>query len=146
MLKPSSLFALSLVVALGLGACQKKEAPKPAAPAAPAGVSVSAVTLGNAIGADKKVTAPAESFAKTDTIYAAVETQGAGQATLKARWTYHKGDKAAVVSEAEQTIAPSGPAVSEFHVSKPDGWPAGDYQVEILLNGASAATKKFTVK
>jgi hypothetical protein len=144
MFKHASLIALSLVVALGLGACQKKEAPKPAA--APAGVSVSAITLGNAVGADKKVTAAMESFAKTDTVYAAVETQGAGQATLKARWTFHKGDKSAEVNQSEQTIAPTGPAVSEFHISKPDGWPAGDYQVEVSLNGASAGVKKFTVK
>lgn len=145
MLKRTSLFMLSMLLVLGMVACQKKEAPKPAA-APPAGVSVSAITLGNAIGADKKVTAPGDSFAKSDTIYAAVETQGAGTATLAAKWTYHKGDKVADVSASEQTIMPSGPAVSEFHISKPDGWPQGDYQVEVLLNGASAGVKKFTVK
>jgi hypothetical protein len=147
MLKRSSLFALSILIVLGVAACQKKEAPKPAAaPPAPAGVSVSAITLGNAIGADKKVTAPGDSFAKSDTIYAVVETQGAGTATLTAKWTYHKGDKVADVSASEQTVTPTGPAVSEFHISKPDGWPQGDYQVEVSLNGASAGVKKFTVK
>jgi hypothetical protein len=145
MLKRSSLLVLSMLVVLGVAACQKKETAKPAA-APPAGVSVSAITLGNAIGADKKVTAPGDSFAKSDTIYAVVETQGAGTATLTAKWTYHKGDKVADVSSSEQNIAPTGPAVSEFHVGKPDGWPQGDYQVEVSLNGASAGAKKFTVK
>ena len=37
------------------------------------------------------------------------------------------------------------PATSEFHISKPDGWPAGDYQVEISINDKPAGTKKFTV-
>jgi hypothetical protein len=31
-------------------------------------------------------------------------------------------------------------------VSKPDGWPAGDYEVEVMLDGKSVGTKKLTVK
>ena len=75
---------LAVLLALTMSACSKKPAP----PATPAVVTVKAVTVGKAIGADKRVTAPASSFAKTDTIYAAVETDGSGTATLKAKWTY----------------------------------------------------------
>lgn len=143
---------------LGFAGCKKEEPPPPppppAAPApapkveapAPAPVSVGAITLGKAIGADKKVTAATETFAKGDTIYAAVETAGTGNATIKAKWTYHKGDKAADVSEATETIAATGPAVSAFNISKPSGWPPGDYQVEIFLGDKSVGAKKFTVK
>jgi hypothetical protein len=140
----NALTALGLALALGLtvSACSKK----PAAPAAPAAVSVKAVTVGKAIGADKRVTAPASSFAKSDTIYASVETDGTGTANLKAKWTFHKGDKVALVNENAQTVVATGPAVTEFHISKPDGWPAGDYQVEVFLNDASARTQKFTVQ
>jgi len=35
--------------------------------------------------------------------------------------------------------------VTEFHISKPGGWPEGDYKVEVMLNGASAGTKSFKV-
>lgn len=134
--------ALAVLFAAALFACGKKEAPA----TAPAAVSVTAVTLGNAIGADKRVSAPSDSFAKNDTIYAAVETAGSGNATLRAKWTYHKGDKTAVVNENSQTLVATGPAVTEFHISKPDGWPAGDYQVEVFLNDASAGARKFAVK
>lgn len=147
-------FMLAAMVAVTISACGKKEEPRPATatpaapaqPAQPAVVAVTNVSLGNAIGADKRVTAPLNAFAKTDTIYAAVETQGSGTATLKAKWTYHRDDKVAMVNESSQTISPSGPAVSEFHISKPDGWPAGDYQVEITQDGKSFGSKKFTVK
>lgn len=146
--------SLALLLALAIVACGKKESPPPAAPpatqatqpAAPAEVSVSAVKLGNAIEADKRVTAPSTNFAKTDTIYAVVETQGSGTMTLKAKWTFHKDDKVATVNENSQTIAASGPAVNEFHVSMPAGWPAGDYQVEIFANDKSVGVNKFTVK
>lgn len=150
--------ALVLGIGAGLSGC-KKEAPPPppppvaapapkveAPPPAPVGVSVGAITLGKAIGADKKVTAAADTFAKNDTIYASVETAGSGKADLKAKWTFHKGDKTADVSEASETVNATGPAVTAFNVSKPTGWPPGDYQVEISLNGKSAGVKKFTVK
>jgi hypothetical protein len=153
------LFALFTAALLALNACGKKEeAPKPeAAPAPapapapvpappPAGVTVGTVSLGNAIGADKKVTQASEAFGKKDTIYASVDTTGAGTATLKAKWTYRKGTQEAVVKEDTQTINATGPATSEFHISKPDGWPAGDYQVEIFVDDKSAGTKAFTVK
>jgi hypothetical protein len=150
------IYALGMMAALvvALGACNKKEeAPKPQPTPAPAptttsapGVSVLAVTVGNAIGADKKVAQAANSFAKKDTIYASVDTTGSGSATLKAKWTYRADGKVAVVKEDSQTINPTGPSSSEFHVSKPDGWPAGDYQVEIFADDKPAGSKSFTVK
>ena len=124
-----------------------KQAPQvQAPPPAPDVVSVANISLGKALGPDKKVAAATDTFAKGDTIYAVVETTGSGKATLKARWTYHKGDKTAPVSEDSKTISASGPAATEFHVSKPDGWPLGDYQVEISLDDKSVGTKKFVVK
>jgi hypothetical protein len=148
--RPLASLAVALAAAVLLVvACGRKteEAPAPAPappPAAPQGVTVATVELGNSIGADKRVTAPATTFAPADTIYASVDTTGsAPSATLAARWTYEDGQ---VVNESSQTIAPTGPATTEFHISKPDGWPAGSYKVEILLNGTSATSKSFTVQ
>jgi len=155
-MKSKILFTLFVSAALALSACGKKEEPKSAptpapAPApvpapAPAGIAVSGMTVGKSIGADKKVTAATEAFAKDDTMYVSVATTGSGTAKLDAKWTYRKGDKVAVVKEDSMTINASGPATNEFHVSKPDGWPAGDYEVEVMLDGKSAGSKKFTVK
>ena len=152
------IYILGMLAALilALNACGKKEeTPKPqsipaptqtSAPAPVAGVTVLTITLGNAIGADKKVAQAADSFGKKDTIYASVNTTGAGTATLKAKWTYRTTGQEATVKEDTQTIAPTGPASHEFHVSKPDGWPAGNYQVEIFVTDKSAGTKTFAVK
>lgn len=148
--KTIRLLALA-VVAVGLVACQKEPPPTPApktsAPAqAPAAVSVSSATLGSAVGADKKVTQAKESFAKDDTIYVSVDTAGSGTADLKTRWTYTHEGKAVPVKEDTQTIVATGPSTTEFHVSKPDGWPVGEYQVEVLLGDQAVQTKKFSVK
>lgn len=146
---------LMLALTVGVFGC-KNEAPPPApapapqaqvqTPSAPAPVAVANVALGKALGPDKKIASPTDAFAKDDTIYAVVETTGTGTATLRAKWTYHRGDQTAAVNESSQTISASGPAASEFHISKPDGWPTGDYQVEISLNDKPVSTKKFVVK
>jgi hypothetical protein len=138
--------------------CKKEDSPPPPRATAPApapqaqtpppaaaAVSVANISLGKELGPDRKVAAATDTFGKGDTIYAVVETAGSGNATLKARWTYHKGDQSVPVSEDSKTINATGPAASEFHVSKPDGWPTGSYQVEISLNDQSVGTKKFMV-
>lgn len=155
---PFSLIAVALAGSLVLAACGKKEeAPPPApvvttpapAPApvmtpAPAVVAVASVDLGTGVGPDQKVTSPTTTFGPKDTIYAAVSTTGTSpSATLNAKWTYQDGQ---TVNDSSQTIAPSGPAVTTFHISKPDGWPAGNYKVEIALNGSPVASKDFSVK
>lgn len=105
-------------------------------------LDVSNVALGRSIGADKKVIEEIGNFAPGDTIYASVETEGAGSGTLAARWTFEDGQ---VVDESSHPIG-GGAQVSEFHVSKPDGWPVGHYEVVILLNGQEADRKGFDVE
>ena len=150
-------YLATAVLALGLAACKKDPppapppttsapAPAPAPAPAAAAVTVSSATLGSAVGADKKVTQAKDSFAKGDTIYVAVDTTGSGTATVKSRWTYRGSGGAVAVKEETQTIQATGPATTEFHVSKPDGWPVGDYQVEILVNDQVVQTKKYNVK
>jgi hypothetical protein len=151
----TSVLILTACLTFGLlAACQKNETPKPAPPAAapapqaaaPApqpAFRVTRVDLGNAIGADKKVAAPSLSFKPSDTIYASILSEGvAPNAALAVRWTFEDGQ---LVSESTQNIAPNGPAVTEFHIAKPDGWPAGKYKVEVSANGTPAQALQFTV-
>jgi hypothetical protein len=108
-------------------------------------LTVGTIQLGKSIGPDKKVTAPSETFGKTDTIYASVDTSGSGSGMLKARWTFQQGGKIVVVNEETHSITPTGPATTEFHIQKPDGWPAGDYQLEVFLDDRSMGVKTFKV-
>lgn len=141
-------------LAIALAACGKKDeppktttAPTPPAtmPAPAAGIAVSSVAVGKAIGPDKKIQGAAGTIAPQDTIYVSIDTTGSGEATLKSRWTYLKDGKTTLVKEDTQKVSTSGPATHEFHISKPDGWPKGDYQVELFVNDAPAGTRRFTV-
>jgi hypothetical protein len=129
-------------------------APQPAAPAPPsapaaapvATAAITSATLGNAINADKRVTAATDTFRPADTIFVTVETSGSSGAILTARWTFYADGQATRVNEETQKVPPGGPSVTEFHIRKPDGWPRGDYQVVVLVNDEVSVTKKFSVK
>ncbi len=152
----SLAIAAALLATVALAGCKKKEdaamttppASEPATPAtmpapapAPTPATVVSVDLGNAVGADNKVTMAATSFATKDTIHASVATDGAG-GKLNAKWTYQDGQ---TVDSQDKDVA-SGPQVTDFSISKPDGWPAGKYKVEISLDGNVVQSRDFEVK
>lgn len=146
--------AAALVASLALAGCKKKEetvvtTPPPAAaepmplPAAMP-VSVTSVDLGNAVGADNKVSSMMSTFGTKDTIYTSVMTDGtATNAPLMVMWTYQDGQE---VGTETKTLNTTGPTVTEFHASKPSGWPTGKYKVEVMLNGVTAQSRDFEVK
>jgi hypothetical protein len=138
---------LSGLLAVGTAACQRSGSETTTTGTTAdqnAPVQVASLEVGKHIGNDNQVTEPTDAFAPNETVYASVVTNGsASTAELKTRWTYQDGQ---VVDEVSRTIAPSGGATTEFHVSKPDGLPVGKYRVEVFLNGAPAASKEFEVK
>jgi hypothetical protein len=112
----------------------------PPAPAPATALTVTTLDLGNAIGADNHIAAPMTSFGTKDTIHASVATDGPG-GNLTAKWTM--GDK--VVDTQDKTVA-AGPQVTEFSISKPDGWPAGHYTLQVSANGNVLQSRDFDVK
>lgn len=139
---------LALVfVALVLAACGNDDAAETTTPRetdTAQSLTVTDVNLGSSINSDRSVSASTSDFAPTDTIYASVETEGTGSgATLTARWLYEDGQ---VVDESSQTISPSGAATTEFHISMPNGFPAGEYTLEILLNNERVETESFEIE
>jgi hypothetical protein len=109
-------------------------------------VRVTDVDLGTAVGPDNRVTAAnvTDTFRPTDMIYASVATDGAASgSSLTARWTYEDGQ---VVDETTETLTAAGPSVTQFHIMKPDGFPTGSYQLEILVDGRSVERKDFAVR
>ncbi len=162
------ILAVSVVAALALSACNKADdsastsgmppsamtAAPPMTPAAPStsmgmgntnasAITVSSVELGSSVDANNHIANAGSSFAPKDSIYAAVMTSGSGTAKLDARWTFQDGQ---VVHEDSKTLDTSGDHATTFMISKPTGFPPGNYKVEISLNGNVASSKDFSVK
>jgi hypothetical protein len=131
--------SLFVAAALAVAACGPKQASGGTA------VKVTNVDLGRSLKPDLKIDDNATTFKPTDVIYASVETKGTGPATLATRWTYQDNQ---TVNESSRTISPNGddPVRTEFHISKPEGFPEGKYHLVVLINGTTAGTKDFEVK
>lgn len=159
---PHLLLAAALATA-AIAGCKKKEdvavTTPPATPAtmampAPAPMptattTVTSVDLGTAVGPDMKVTAPASTFKPKDTIIAAVSTSTSDPAasvpgTLGVKWTHV--DSSQTVHEESKDVNFSGMGVTDFQISKPDGWPTGKYKVEVSLDGNVVQSRDFEVK
>lgn len=146
-----------LIGGVALVGCKKKEdvavvppvvtdpmvMPDPA-PMPTSDFAVSSIDLGNSVGADMRVAMPATTFAPKDTIHASVATTGAASnASVTGKWLYQDGQ---TVHEDPKTVTTTGPATHDFSVSKPDGFPAGNYKFELWVNGALAQTREFAVQ
>jgi hypothetical protein len=148
----ATLVAAVLAGAVALTGCKKAEAPAPTPTAAPVeptavpapAVSVTDLSLGKSVGADKKVQTPTDTFSPKDTIFAAVTTAGSAQSSvISVKWTFGDGQ---TVKEDSKTITPTGPAVTEFSIQKPTGWPKGNYKVELTVDGKPGPSKSFKVQ
>ena len=106
-------------------------------------VSFSSLEVGSSVDANHKIVAAGTSFAPKDTIYASVETMGPGHATLTARWLDPAGR---TVHEDSKELDAMGPATTAFMISQPDGFPEGNYKIDISLDGRAVASKDFSVK
>jgi hypothetical protein len=151
---------LVLAGAFALAACNKPApapapvapppAPAPAAPppppsAPPPAAQVSAVLLGNAVGADGKITSAVGTFGTKDTIYASVTVNTTQpNVTLGMRWKFQDGQ---TVADNAKTVASANQSnVIEDKLSKPSGWPVGNYTLEVTNDGKTLSTTTFQVK
>ncbi len=149
---------------VALVACKRDQpvpetAPAPAAAPAPAqtpapavpepvvmGISVTEVQPARIPDGNAEAAEPTDVFSPQDALAVLVFTEGAGEAELAARWTFDNGDEQIDVHSESHGIQTDGPSIHQFRINKPDGFPVGAYQVEILLDGVPAMTRDLTVQ
>jgi hypothetical protein len=105
---------------------------------------VVSVLLGNAVDAEHVVLTDTRSLGAKQPIYASVLSIGAHQGlNISADWIAPDGHSFA---KSEQPVVPDTDLATTFKVENPAGWPAGDYQVRIAINGHTVRTESFTVQ
>ena len=103
---------------------------------------VTTLQVGRSLNADKTIATHTTRFKRDDTIYASVLTDRTGSSTILARWSYNGH----VVSETQKQVTYKGPGATEFHFESADGFPEGDYKVEIFVDGQPVASRDFRVQ
>jgi len=105
-------------------------------------LTVNTIQVGKSLNSDNSVAVLATTFKRNDTIYASVLTDGTGRGTLSARFSY--GGR--VISEPEKRVSYMGSAATEFHIEYSGGFPPGDYDIELFLNGMSVGMRRVRVE
>jgi hypothetical protein len=126
-------FGSVIAVGLVLGACSQ--------PAEP--TKITKLDIGATINPDKSISSMSETFSPSSTVYASLKTEGTTPATLTAKWVAADGQ---VLAEQSQSIAPTGPAYFEFHLSPPGGWPKGRHKATFAIDGTGVRTREFEVR
>jgi len=105
-------------------------------------ITARSIQVGKSLISDNSVGTLSTTFKPTDTIYASVLTDGSGSGTIKATFTY--GGR--VIAEPEKRVSMKGSGATEFHIAYSAGFPPGDYDIELFLNGQSVGTRHVRVE
>lgn len=110
----------------------------------PTALDITSVALGTEAGPDDTIAMPTNTFATDDDIVVAIDTDGAASdAQIAARLVYEDGQ---VAGEQSETISTTGADTTLVTFDNTDAWPAGNYKVEVLVNGTTAETAELTVQ
>jgi hypothetical protein len=102
------------------------------------------VLMGDTVDAEHVVVADNRQFDAGDAIYASVLSIGPHQGLkLSAEWLAPDGS---AFARSEQAIVPTSDLATTFKVRNPAGWPSGDYQLRLAINGQAQRTEKFSVR
>ena len=105
-------------------------------------LQLSTVQLGSALNSDKSIATHVSRFKPDQTVYVAALTAGPGSGEVAARWTF--GGR--IISEEKKSVSYTQDAATEFHIAYAGGFPTGEYKVEVLIDGTSAALRDFRIE
>ena len=105
-------------------------------------LQVETIQTGKSRNSDNSVGNHSTRFKPDDTMFASVLTDGPGSGTIGVRWRF----AGRLVSEESREVSYRDHAATEFHIQNSSGFPAGDYSVEILVDGQSFATRSLSVE
>jgi hypothetical protein len=124
-----SAFASAFIVLIVTAACST------------APLSLANIQVGRSLNPDRSIASITTLFKPSETVFVSVQTSEAGQGTVGVKWMF--GTQ--VIDEPVKPVSYDGPASTEFHLQNSGGFPAGDYSVEIFLDGQSVGKRAFKV-
>ena len=104
-------------------------------------LQVGAIQIGRSLNEDNSIGSLAGSFKPNETVYVSIHTTASGSGTITVRWSY----RGQMTSERSKPVSFKGAGATEFHIQSATGFPPGDYDVEVLVDGKSVGRRSFSV-
>jgi hypothetical protein len=120
-----------IVLAVLLSACRPSEP-----------LNVTTIQTGKSLNSDNSIATHAASFRPKDTMYVSVLTDARGSGTIVVRWSL--GGR--VLHEVTREVSYNDQAATDFRFQAADAFPAGEYMIEVLLDGKPVGTRNVRVE
>jgi hypothetical protein len=104
-------------------------------------LSLANIQVGRSLNPDRSIASMTTLFKPSETVYVSVQTSDAGSGTVGVKWMF--GTQ--VIDEPTKPVSYDGAASTEFHLQNSGGFPAGDYSVEVFLDGTAVGKRLFKV-
>jgi hypothetical protein len=121
----------AVVLALLLAACGPSEP-----------LNVVGIQTGKSLNSDHSVGSHAASFHPNDPMYVSVLSNGRGKGTITVKWTF----AGQVLQTLTKKVAYHGQAATDFRFVAADGFPVGDYAIEVIVDGKTIETRRLKVE
>ena len=105
-------------------------------------LTVTTIQTGRSLNSDNSVAAHVTSFRPTDTMYVSVLTEGRGAGTIVVRWSLAGRQ----VHEVTKRVSYNDQAATDFRFQAADGFPVGEYGIDVLVDGKSVAMRRVRVE
>jgi hypothetical protein len=123
-----------IVVAIIAALCAACGRPEP--------LNVQVIQTGKSLNSDHSVGTHTSSFRPTDTMYVSLLTVGPGAGTMTVKWSF----AGRVINEVTKKVSYNDQAATDFRFQAADGFPIGDYTIEIIVDGKSLETRRVKVE
>ena len=105
-------------------------------------LNIVGVQTGKSLNSDNSVGRHAISFRPDDTMYVSVLTTGRGAGTIQVKWALRGYE----LHQVTKKVSYNGQAATDFRFAAADGFPVGDYTVEVIVDGKSFETRRIKVE
>ena len=121
----------ALVVAVGLVACGPSEP-----------LNVVGIQTGKSLNTDHSIGRHAISFRPDDTMYVSVLTNGRGKGTITVKWSLYSR----VLHQVTRKVSYNDQAATDFRFAAADGFPVGEYTIDVSVDGKPLETRRIKVE
>ena len=106
-------------------------------------LTVTTIQTGKSLNSDNSIASHTTRFAPKDSIYVSVLTGARGSGMIVARLRFAGGG---VINEQTKDVSYNDQAATDFRFQAADGFPPGEYTIEVLLDGKAIDTRNVRVE
>jgi hypothetical protein len=105
-------------------------------------LNVVGIQTGKSLNTDHSIGIHAASFHPNDTMYVSVLSNGRGKGTITVKWSL--GGQ--VLQTLTKKVSYNDQAATDFRFQAADGFPAGDYSIDVIVDGKTIETRRVKVE